>query len=159
MIVTFCGHRDTVLSKGVKQQLEQVLRKVLEKAPNTLFYLGDYGRFDGLCNSVLKELQAEYPVLRRIFVTPYLDPSYGHFQYVYDYYDEVLYPFTDRVLKRFAIVKRNQWMVDKADYVIAYVEHGWGGAAKTLDYAIRKKIPYINFGDYKKVHLTEVDNK
>ena len=30
---------------------------------------------------------------------------------------------------KFAISRRNEWMVDQADVVVAYVTHGWGGAA------------------------------
>ena len=33
--------------------------------------------------------------------------------------------------------ERNEWMVDSADVVVAYVTHEWGGAAKTLEYARR----------------------
>ena len=35
-------------------------------------------------------------------------------------------------------------MVDSADLVIAYVKYSWGGAAKTLEYAKRRKVPIIN---------------
>lgn len=148
MIVTFCGHRDIFFKNGEEKRLEEELRKVLEEFPNAVFYLGDYGRFDGLCNSALKKLQKEYPRLRRVFVTPYLDPEYAHFQYADEYYDEVLYPFTDKVIKRFAISKRNRWIVNEADLVIAYVDHEWGGAAKTLEYAVRKKKRCVNLGNY-----------
>ena len=37
-------------------------------------------------------------------------------------------------------------MVEQADVVIAYVTHDWGGAAKTLEYAVRKKSQIINIG-------------
>ena len=40
-------------------------------------------------------------------------------------------------------------MVDNCDLLIAYVKYSWGGARKTLDYAIRKKKPYINFAEHK----------
>ena len=40
--------------------------------------------------------------------------------------------------------KRNEWMVEQADLVIAYVKYSWGGAAKTLECAKRKKVPIIN---------------
>ncbi|MBR1747360.1 MAG: DUF1273 family protein [Clostridia bacterium] len=148
MIVTFCGHRNVSYSDDVERRLEEELRKVLEESPEAVFYLGDYGRFDGLCNSTLRRLQREYPLLRRVFVTPYLDPEYAHFQDVHDYYDEVMYPFSEKVLKRFAISKRNRWMVEKADFVIAYVNHDYGGAATTLEYALRKKKKYVNLGRY-----------
>lgn len=39
------------------------------------------------------------------------------------------------VPRRFAITHRNRWMVDQADYVVAYVDHNYGGAAQTLKYA------------------------
>jgi hypothetical protein len=35
-------------------------------------------------------------------------------------------------------------MVDSADFVISYVKYSWGGAAKTLEYAKRKKVPLVN---------------
>lgn len=38
-------------------------------------------------------------------------------------------------------------MVDEADVVAAYVLHDWGGAAKTLDYAMKKRKTVICFGD------------
>ena len=30
-------------------------------------------------------------------------------------------------------------MIDKSDFLIAYVEHNWGGAYRTLEYAKKKK--------------------
>ena len=39
-------------------------------------------------------------------------------------------------------------MVNKSDYIICYVEHSWGGAAKTYEYARRQKhIQIINIAD------------
>ena len=148
MIVTFCGHRDIFFKNDEEKRLVEELRKILKEAPDAVFYLGDYGQFDTLCNYILKELQKEYPLLKRIFVTPYLDPEYAHLKYAKGYYDEVLYPFTDKVVKRFAISKRNQWMVNKADLVIAYVNYSWGGAVKTFEYAVRKHKRYVNLGRY-----------
>ena len=37
------------------------------------------------------------------------------------------------------IKKANQYMVDNSQCMICYVRHSWGGAAKTLEYAKRKK--------------------
>ena len=37
-------------------------------------------------------------------------------------------------------------MVLESDAVVAYVTHGWGGAAKTLEYARRKKKNILLFG-------------
>ncbi len=36
----------------------------------------------------------------------------------------------EAVHPKYAIVWRNRWMLQRADYVIAYVTHPWGGAAR-----------------------------
>lgn len=43
-------------------------------------------------------------------------------------YDDVVFPPIESVLFKFAISRRNEWMIDKADVVIAYVTHSFGGA-------------------------------
>ena len=148
MIITFCGHKDVIYKEEDRKRLKNILSEILQKTPNAVFYLGDYGNFDGICNHILKEIQTKkYPGLRRIFITPYRDIEYAHFAYAKEIYDEILYPFSEKIMRRYAISKRNQWMVDKSDLVIAHVDHDWGGAAKTLEYAIRKKKSYINLGE------------
>ena len=77
-----------------------------------------------------------------IFVTPYITPSQQNkIKYLIDnkLYDDTIYPPLEDVLPRYAISKRNEWMIDQADLVIAFVAHEYGGAYKTLRYAERKK--------------------
>lgn len=45
---------------------------------------------------------------------------------------------------RFAIGRRNKWMVEQADYVITHVTHSWGGAAKFKELAEKKGKTVIN---------------
>ena len=147
MIVTFCGHGKTSMSKEEEQRLVDLLRSILAEHPDTLFYLGDYGDFDGTCNVILKKLQVEYPKLKRIFITPYITPGYWHLEAAKERYDESIYPFEDSVLPKFAISKRNEWMVDQADLVIAYVRWSWGGARTTYEYAVRHKKSVVNIAN------------
>ena len=35
-------------------------------------------------------------------------------------------------------------MADNSRYLICYVEHNWGGAAKTVEYAKRKGLKIVN---------------
>lgn len=58
-----------------------------------------------------------------------------------------MYPQLEGVPRRFAISKRNEFMVEHADIVVAYVTHDWGGAAKMLEFARRRKKEIINYGD------------
>ncbi|MCI8418964.1 MAG: hypothetical protein HFF79_00435 [Oscillospiraceae bacterium] len=46
---------------------------------------------------------------------------------------------------RFAILRRNQWMVEAADVLISGVLYDWGGAAKTLDHARKKRKVIIQY--------------
>ena len=51
----------------------------------------------------------------------------------------IIYPELDNVPLRFAISKRNKWMVEQADIVIAYITHTYGGAYATYRHAKKEK--------------------
>ena len=59
-------------------------------------------------------------------------------------YDSIIYPPLENVPYKFAISKRNQWMVQQSDFIIAYVSTHFGGAYKTLLYAHKQNKPYVN---------------
>jgi uncharacterized phage-like protein YoqJ len=141
MIVTFCGHNDVPQSETVKEWLHNVISDLIERGADT-FYLGGYGSFDSLAATVVKEQQRLHPAIESVLVIPYLNTNQNH-----DRYDRLLYPGLENVPPRFAISKRNQWMVNEADVVVAYVTHSWGGAKKTLDCARRKRKQIILFPD------------
>ena len=140
LIITFCGHSKLSDQATIQAQLTQELRSLLEQE-NHKFYLGGYGDFDLLAVKVLHELKSEYPELESILILPYLDKQVDA-----SHYDGTIYPPLENVPKRYAISHRNRWMVDQADMVIACVDHDWGGAAKTLEYAVKKGRRIINLG-------------
>lgn len=144
MIITFCGHSNYLFSDDIKEQLKNILVNEIIKNPTCNFYLGGYGDFDGLCLRTLKDLKADFPEIKLIFITPYLDKNYSKLEFAKYYYDDVIFPPLESVPLKFAILKLNEWMVEQADLVIAYVMYSWGGAAKTLEYAKRKKKRIIN---------------
>jgi uncharacterized phage-like protein YoqJ len=143
MVVTFCGHSDVYQPDVVKSWLRVVVSHLIEAGAET-FYLGGYGSFDSLAATVVKETKALHPEIESVLVIPYLDKEWDH-----DRYDSSIYPGLENVPPRFAISKRNQWMVSEADVVVAYVTHSWGGASKTLAYARRKKKEIILYPDLK----------
>ena len=144
MTITFCGHSNCLFSDEEKEKLKQLLIKEIRKNPTCKFYLGGYGDFDSLCLRILRELKTDFPDIELLFITPYLDSNYSKLQLAKYYYDDVIFPPIENVPRKFAILKRNEWMVDSADLVIAYVKYSWGGAAKTLEYAKRRKKLIIN---------------
>ena len=139
MKITFCGHKEVADRDAVERWLCSVCRDMIGQGADE-FYLGGYGGFDHLCAAVLRELKKDYPHIRLILVLPYLNSSM-----ITEGYDETVYPPLESVPKRFAISRRNEWMVRECDVVIAYVTHGWGGAVKTLEYAQRKKKRIISY--------------
>ena len=144
MTITFCGHSNCLFSDEEKEKLKQLLIKETRKNPTCKFYLGGYGDFDSLCLRTLRELKTDFPDIELLFITPYIDKNYSKLEFSKYYYDDVIFPPLESVPRKFAILKRNEWMVDSADLVIAYVKYSWGGASKTLEYAKRKKKKIIN---------------
>lgn len=138
MIVTFCGHGKYVYSEKVKNKLKTEVEKLINQGAD-LFYLGGYGRFDGLATQVVTELKKIYPHIKRILVIPYLNRDY----YTQNY-DETLYPPLENVPMRFCISKRNEWMVKNSQVLVCFIENTFGGAYKTYKYAQRCKKTIIN---------------
>ena len=62
-------------------------------------------------------------------------------------YDFILFPDIESKPKKFAISYRNRVMVEQADFVIAYVDHNWGGAYETYRYAKRKGKVIFNLAE------------
>jgi uncharacterized phage-like protein YoqJ len=147
MTITFCGHSNFSFDNTVKEKLRELLLQEIRKNPACKFYLGGYGDFDSLCLSILKELKIQFPNIELLFITPYLDDNYSKLETAKLYYDGIIYPPLENVPRRFCISKRNEWMVDEADLVIAFVKYSWGGAAKTLEYAKRKKVEFFNLAE------------
>jgi hypothetical protein len=55
-----------------------------------------------------------------------------------DYSDTVFPEGLEKIPPRFAISKRNRWMIEHSDYVVTYVRHSFGGAAQFKALAEKK---------------------
>ena len=148
MRVTFCGHAEIADYDTVRQWLSDVADDLIAAGADS-FYLGGYGAFDFLCASVLRQKKRQSPQIEIVLVLPYLDSNM-----MTEGYDRTVYPPLETVPKRFAILKRNEWRADSADTVVAYVTHGWGGAAKTLAYAKQRKKKIILYPDRSETDMT-----
>ncbi len=132
MIVTFCGHREVREPEKVRNWLYVTVEGLILEGADC-FYLGGYGHFDAMAANIVRELKGKYPHIRSVLTLPYLDREYD-----VSGYDESIYPPLENVPRRYAISKRNEYMIDNADIVVAYVIYGFGGASKTLRYSERK---------------------
>ncbi len=149
MIVAFCGHAHF-------SKTEEYERKILEYLEEKIgdqtaeMYLGEYGGFDKFAYECCKKYKKLHPNILLVFVTPYFTIEYqrNHLEYQKTRYDLVIYPEIEDKPNRYAISYRNRYMVEKADYIIAYVKHDWGGAYDTYKCAKRKGKVILNLADF-----------
>lgn len=143
MTCVFFGHKNT--PSDIYPKLISAIISLIEDKDVTDFYVGNHGSFDVMVRKALKELKAtEYPEINYRVVLAYLpgkaDPDK-------DYSDTEFPEGIEKVPKKFAINFRNDYMVKKADYVIAYVSRNYGGAAKFTEKAEKRKAEIINLAE------------
>lgn len=143
MIITFVGHGSICSVEGMFEKVENAIRKNIISSENTTFYCGGMGDFDELCARVCFSIKQKTKNCEVLLITPYLNRNNPNGIK----YDNIVYPPIETVPLRFAVNKRNRWMIDNADLIIAYVDHNYGGAHSTLEYAKRKKKRVINLVD------------
>lgn len=121
---TFFGHSDC---PDLRAELKDAIMRLVEVGVDT-FYVGNQGRFDAQVRCVLSKLGVRYAV-----VLAYL-PKAANGELGDTMFPEGL----ELVHPRFAIDRRNRWMLERSEYVVTYVRHSWGGAAKFAALAERQ---------------------
>ena len=139
-ICTFAGHSKIYGDDTTKERLKKEIKNLIENYGVNTFYNGGKGQFDWLCAECVKELKNDYPFIKSYLILAYMPGKKNPFdEDSYKRFDDNLYSEIEKVPPKFAIIKRNEWMADKSDFLIAYVDHNWGGAYSILEYAKRKK--------------------
>lgn len=138
---TFFGHRDC--PDTIRPALRAAITDLIENHGVNLFYVGSQGHFDAMTRSVLRELGRLYPQIGYAVVLAYLPVKHSADD---DFSDTMLPEGIETVPKRFAIAWRNKWLVDSSDYVVTYLTHTWGGAAKYAELAQKKGKTIISLG-------------
>ncbi len=141
MICTFFGHRD--VPDSTQEILEDIITYLIKEKNVNTFYIGNNGHFDYLVKKILIFLKTKYPNIKYYVVLAYIpvknnmtDP---------EYYSNTIYPEgLEDIPPKFAINRRNLWMIEKSDYVITYVTRTYGGAAKFKELSEKKGKIVIN---------------
>ena len=140
-ICTFFGHRRIV--EKIEPLLYETLVHLINDNGVNRFLVGNEGNFDNTVKRVLTRLKSECPHINYCVVLAYLSSKLQPGT-------ESVYPEgLEEIPLRFAIVKRNQWMIDHAEYVVAYVSYTHGGSGKALEFAQRKNKTIINLANKK----------
>ena len=133
----FFGHSE--VTHNIRPKLTAIIEKLITEDGVTEFYAGNQGQFDSMVFYVLKELKAKYPKIRYTVVLAYMPDE--HIKEVYG--EGTLFP-EESVPKKFAISKRNDWMIQQSGFAVCYVHKITGGAAKFREKCVRKKLKVID---------------
>ena len=129
---TFFGHRDTLAS--AEPFLHAVLIDLIETKSVRLFYVGCQGNFDLMAQRQLNLLSCSYDIQFYI-VQAYLPQKSG---VEHSITNSIFPEGLECVPRRFAICKRNLWMIERCRYVVTYIRYCTGNAEKMKQLAIRK---------------------
>lgn len=138
---TFLGHRNT--PNYIESILQATLIRLIEQDKIHMFYAGNQGKFDGMVLRILKSLKQTYSQIEYYVVLAYMPTN--RTQHSLIVYSDTIFPEgLELVPPRYAIIKRNKWMIEKSDYVVTFVRHTTGDAAKFKVLAERKGKHVIN---------------
>jgi len=133
------GHREVM--HNIRPRLTAIIEKLITEEGVTEFYVGNQGQFDSMVYSVLKELKAKYPQIRYSVILAYMPDE--HIKEIYG--ENTLFPDgLESVPKKFAISKRNDWMIQQSGIAVCYVYKITGGAAKFREKAGKKGLQIID---------------
>ena len=133
---TFFGHRDC--PSGIRGKLQAEIDRLICNHGVETFYIGTQGNFDRIAYAALVELRKRYQDIKIYRVLAYM-PKLSDIAQDRSVLDDTILPEgIEKVHPRYAIVYRNNWMIDHSDYVIAYITHTFGGAYQAVERAKKK---------------------
>ena len=141
MICAFFGHREVI--DDVKKAVKNRILNLIQNYSEIEFYVGNSGAFGKITQGVVSDIQKQGISVSLSVVLAYANeaPAFG-------YDNETIFPWElDNVLPRFAISKRNDWILNRADIVIVYVRHRFSNSYKIMQKAIKKGLTVINIAD------------
>lgn len=133
---TFFGHRDCPSS--IKGKLHKEIERLICNHGVDTFYVGTQGSFDRMAYAALVELRQRYRYIKVYRVLAYM-PRLSVVAADRSVLDDTILPEgIEKVHPRYAIPHRNSWMINRSDYMIAYVTHTFGGAYQAIE-RVQKK--------------------
>ncbi len=106
------------------------------------FLVGNKGKFETLSHKMMEQIQCDYPNIKIMLVIAYVKDlercPYNFDDFYYPQKSELEY-------KRWSIAKRNEWIIEQTDYIIACNQYR-GRAYDYCEKAKRKGEEIIEIG-------------
>lgn len=143
MTCTFFGHKNAPYS--IKSFLEQEIILLIKKGVDT-FLVGNNGNFDLMVQGVVEKIALSNKSIKYSIVLSRIDESA-----ISGNQSATIFPEGfERYPKRFAISKRNDWLISNSSYAIVYVQDKYSNSYKWAQKAIKKNLKTINLFDKNK---------
>ena len=138
-ICAFFGHRD--LYEDIAPQIEQAIDSAIQHGYDH-FWCGGHGAFDLCAAGTVYRLKKKYPHIKVVLIQAYL-PTHP----ISEIYDQSIFPEGVEIGPvRFAISRRNQWIIKNCDGAICYVNRQYGGAYSAYRKLLRENKILTNLG-------------
>ena len=132
MVCAFFGHRDA--PETIRDRLEETTERLIMEGVDC-FFVGNQGHFDAMALGILRKMRMKYVHINyQVVLAYYPVGASGEYQY----YETIFPEGQELAHPRYAVYRRNRWMIGQADVVVAYVVHEWGGAAAAVSAAEKK---------------------
>ena len=138
-ICSLFGHRCIFDSENLKILLYKQIETQIHNGFN-IFYIGSHGEFDKMSLNILSTLKKLYSNIEIYIVIT----SFSQIK-KYCSFKTIFFPIETIYFKN-KIIKSNQYMVDKSNLIICYVDMNkiYSGSKLAIKYAIKKNKKIIN---------------
>lgn len=140
MICTFFGHRDA--PESIKEKLESEIHLLIKRGVKK-FIVGNNGNFDYLVQDILKYIsQAQNDIKYNIVLSKINERAVNGCQYstIFPEGFEFAHP-------RFAIYKRNDWLIKNSNIALVYVTNKYSNSYKWVQKALSNGLKVINLAN------------
>ena len=141
--ISFIGHRE-IYGCNWENRLAKIITEAIRSNDVVELYIGRNGDFDIMAASVIKRIQRNFDK-HKSSLNLVLSYRVNDIEYYEKYYDDIIFPLDTNTHPKAAITKRNQWMIDNSDLLVAYVDpNRKGGALAAFQYAQKQGVEIIN---------------
>jgi len=132
----FIGHRETFTE--ILPALTEAVEQHITKFGVTEFIVGCYGGFDRMAARAVIEAKQRHPEVTLSMLIPY-HPAERPIEAPPGFDNTFYPPGMEKVPRQLAILRANRYMVDHADYLVAYVWHPASNARDLVEYAKKRE--------------------